>query len=58
MTQDLGHDAAEQTPVTLSGNDGLIIKKLNHLFRKAGDAPEMRLIYQAVLKFHQNNTPA
>lgn len=34
-------------------NDRLI-ERLDHLFRKAGDAPETRLIYQAVLEFQRN----
>ena len=32
--------------------------QLDHLFRQAGDSPEIRLIYQAVLAFHLTRGPA
>ena len=55
---DQQNDCAKQTTPPASEGDMRIIEKLNHLFRKAGDSPETRLIYQTVLEFQQNNRTA
>lgn len=34
------------------------VEQLDHLFRHAGDSPEIRLIYQAVLAFHMTRRPS
>jgi len=45
----------EEEPAAREAHRAKLVGQLDHLFRQAGEAPETRLIYQAVLDFRMEH---